>query len=82
MLAMLDPVLAQAQSIAMSQAAAAQVAHLRRQATSSPITYTPPPQTQAANEVSRQNAITRSLMDHNTRMADLTTGLVRAMNRH
>jgi hypothetical protein len=82
MLAMLDPVLAQAQSIAMSQAAAAQVADLRQQATSSPITYTPPPQTQAANEVSRQNAITRSLMDHNNRMADLTTGLMRAMNRH
>ncbi|HEY2151632.1 MAG TPA: hypothetical protein VGH34_12545 [Vicinamibacterales bacterium] len=82
MLAMLDPVLAQAQSIAMSQAAAAQVTQLRQMATSAAPAYTPPSFAQASNEVSRQNQMTTSLQAHNTRMADLTVGLMRAMNHH
>jgi hypothetical protein len=80
MLAMIDPVLAQAQAMQMQQQQRAHLEQLRQQAgqVAPAGRYTA---AGAINEIGRRADQAQNLMDFSTRMTTATSGLIRAMSR-
>jgi hypothetical protein len=77
MLWMLDPVLAEAQSLELHQDTRAQIEATRQQAAPAPNNSGA-----AINELNRQSQITSSLSNFNTSMTYNTINVMRAMNNH
>jgi hypothetical protein len=79
MLWMLDPVMAQAQSIEANQNAASNLAAMRQQAAQGRPAQAES-EAQALDELARRGRMTQMLQDHSTTMTNLTIGLMRSIN--
>jgi hypothetical protein len=79
MLWMLDPVLAQAQAVAMNQNITSNLAAMRQQAAQGRSTPADS-ETDALDELARRGRMTQMLQDHSTTMTNLTIGLMRSIN--
>jgi hypothetical protein len=79
MLWMLDPVMAQAQTLAMTQNINANLAAMRQQAAQAQSTPADS-ESQALDELARRGRMTQMLQDHSTTMTNLTIGLMRSIN--
>jgi len=80
MLALLDPVLAQAQAAEMSQATAANLAAVREQANQARPAAAADPELAAIESLHNKAITNQLLINHSTIMTNATIGLMRAMN--